>query len=136
VFVSGKYCQPSLMFVGKDRSLPYCGASERCFIHLGSGLTSKHWARLERLARDKHSSLLQKTVNYGRKKFYNIGPRQDYMFEEMKKLSEKYPDFIRMSERRFSTIWGGASLLRMLVSCMQELLAMEDWKWDFVLVLV
>jgi protein xylosyltransferase len=58
------------------------------------------------------------------------------MFEEMKKLSEKYPDFIRMSERRFSTIWGGASLLRMLVSCMQELLAMDDWKWDFVLVLV
>ena len=23
---------------------------------------------------DKHSSLLQKFVNYGRKKFYNIGP--------------------------------------------------------------
>jgi hypothetical protein len=27
--------------------------------------------RLERLSRDKHSSLLQKFVNYGRKKFYN-----------------------------------------------------------------
>jgi hypothetical protein len=26
------------------------------------------------LARDKHSSLLQKFVNYGRKIFYNIGP--------------------------------------------------------------
>jgi hypothetical protein len=32
---------------------------------------------LERLARDKHSSLLQTLVNYVRKKFYNIGPRSD-----------------------------------------------------------
>jgi hypothetical protein len=31
--------------------------------------------RLESLARDKHSSLLRKSVNYDRKKFYNIGPR-------------------------------------------------------------
>jgi hypothetical protein len=26
------------------------------------------------LARDKHSNLLQKSVNYGSKKFYRIGP--------------------------------------------------------------
>jgi hypothetical protein len=30
------------------------------------------------LARDKHSSLLRKFVNYGRKKFYNIKPRLAY----------------------------------------------------------
>jgi len=30
--------------------------------------------RLEKLARNKHSSLLQKSVNYGQIKFYNIGP--------------------------------------------------------------
>jgi hypothetical protein len=65
----------SLMFVGKARSLLLSGACERCFIHLGSSLTSKHETRLERLARDKHSSLLRKSVNYGQKKFYNIGPR-------------------------------------------------------------
>jgi hypothetical protein len=29
---------------------------------------------LERLARGKHSSLLQKSVNYGCKKFYSTGP--------------------------------------------------------------
>jgi protein xylosyltransferase len=40
---------------------------------------------------------------------------------------------IRVSETRFSTIWGGASLLRMLVRCMADLIAMEDWKWDFVI---
>jgi hypothetical protein len=33
--------------------------------------------RLEELARDKHSSLLQRFVNYGRKKFYKIGTRSD-----------------------------------------------------------
>jgi hypothetical protein len=27
---------------------------------------------VEKLASDKHSSLLQKSVNYGRKKFYSI----------------------------------------------------------------
>jgi hypothetical protein len=50
-------------------------APERCFTRVGSGLTCKHYTRLERLARDKHSSLLQKFVTYGRKKFYNIVPR-------------------------------------------------------------
>jgi hypothetical protein len=29
---------------------------------------------MESLAKDKHSSLLRKSVNYGRKKFHNIGP--------------------------------------------------------------
>jgi hypothetical protein len=40
-----------------------------------SGLTRKHYTKLERLARDKHSSLLRKYVNYGNKKFYSAGPR-------------------------------------------------------------
>jgi hypothetical protein len=30
--------------------------------------------RLERIARDKRSSLLRKVVTYDRNKFYNIGP--------------------------------------------------------------
>ena len=55
------------------------------------------------------------------------------MYRQMKELSERYPEFVRISENRVSTIWGGASLLRMLVSCMSELLTMEDWKWDFVI---
>ncbi len=43
---------------------------ERCFTQVGSGLI-----RLERLDRDKHSSLLQKSVNYGRIMFHSLGPR-------------------------------------------------------------
>jgi hypothetical protein len=34
--------------------------------------THKHATRLERLARDKHSSLLRKFVIYGRKKCFNV----------------------------------------------------------------
>ena len=36
--------------------------------------THKHQTRLKRLPRDKHSSLLGKSVNYGRNKFYDTGP--------------------------------------------------------------
>ena len=46
------------MFAGMTMSLPQSGAPEK---------------RLERLARDKHSSFLQKFVNYDRKKFNRIG---------------------------------------------------------------
>ncbi len=43
--------------------------------HLGRLLPSpKRNTKLRRLKRDKHSSLLQKFVNYGRKKFCDVGP--------------------------------------------------------------
>jgi hypothetical protein len=58
------------MFAGKARSLHWSGAPEK----VGSSLTCKHFTRLERLSRDKHSGLLQKPLNYSHKKFYNTGP--------------------------------------------------------------
>ncbi len=36
---------------------------------------SVYYTKLEKLAMDKHSSLLRTFVNYVRKKFYKIGPR-------------------------------------------------------------
>jgi hypothetical protein len=42
VFVHGKPFQPSLLFVGKARSLPYSGAPERFFNRIGSCLTNRH----------------------------------------------------------------------------------------------
>jgi hypothetical protein len=36
-YCNGKPFQPSLMFVGKARSLPQSGAPERCFTPVGSG---------------------------------------------------------------------------------------------------
>jgi hypothetical protein len=74
VFVHGKPFQPILMFVAKVWSLPSSGAPEICLTQVGSSLTCNHQTKLERLARDKHFSFLQKSVNYGRKKFYSRGP--------------------------------------------------------------
>jgi hypothetical protein len=75
------------MFVGK------AGAYPRVEHLVGSGLTRKHWTRLERLARDKRSSLLRKFVTYGRKNFYNIGPRVEINISMMAWLIEK-PELI------------------------------------------
>jgi hypothetical protein len=35
---------------------------------------TQHYTRLEKLTRDKHCSLLQRFVNYDRKKVYNVVP--------------------------------------------------------------
>ncbi len=48
----------------------------------GPNLVQKHLTRLERLARGKHSSLLRKSVNYGRNKFYSTGPKAGERFDE------------------------------------------------------
>jgi hypothetical protein len=44
------------------------------FTWAGPSLVCKHHTRMERLVRDKHSSLLQKSVNYSCTKFYSTGP--------------------------------------------------------------
>ncbi len=71
---SGKPFQSSLMFGSEARSLPQSGAPGRCLIWVGSILTHKHQIGLKRFARDKHSSLLRKSINYSRKMFYSTGP--------------------------------------------------------------
>lgn len=38
-----------------------------------------------------------------------------------------------MARKRFSTIWGGASLLKMLLESMKDLLEKPSWHWDFVI---
>lgn len=53
------------------------------------------------------------------------------MYRELLKLEEKV-DNIRLARTRFSTIWGGASLLTMLLASMTELLYLQ-WRWDFVI---
>ncbi len=85
MFVSGKPFQPSLEFVGKARSLSQSGAPERLLNRVGSGLTHKDKTRLERLARDKHSSLLRKSINYGCNKFFILPPGHfaEFVLSEM-----------------------------------------------------
>ncbi len=80
MFVSGKAFQPKEMFVGKAKSLPKW--SNFGFSPLGQalGLTCTQKTKIEKLASDKHSSLLRTFVNYDRKKFHNIGPVQKTFF--------------------------------------------------------
>jgi hypothetical protein len=59
VFFPGQPLQLSLKFVGKAGAYP-----------------REAPLRLDRLARDKHSSLLLKSVNYGLKRFYSTGPQE------------------------------------------------------------
>ncbi len=51
-FAPGKPFQPSLMFVGKARSLPKSRAPERCFTWVDSCLTHRRYTKLRRLKRD------------------------------------------------------------------------------------
>jgi hypothetical protein len=48
--------EPSLMFIGKARSLPKSGEPKMCFARAGSGLIHKHLTRLESPNKDKYSS--------------------------------------------------------------------------------
>lgn len=46
-------------------------------------------------------------------------------------LEKQFPN-IKLATNRFSTIWGGASLLTMLLSAMKDFFAL-GWQWDFVI---
>ncbi len=70
-FAPGKPIQPSLMFAGKARAFPSKAPFRYSTLGQAPGLIHKHQTRLERLAKDKHFSLLRKSVNYSRKKFYS-----------------------------------------------------------------
>jgi hypothetical protein len=62
----GKSLQCSLMFASKAEA-PFM-----CSTRVSSDLTCKHYARLERLARDKNSSLFRSFVKYDCKKLYKV----------------------------------------------------------------
>ncbi len=59
------------MFVDKARSQQLKGVS----LGLAPALLPNIRLSWKRIARDKHSGLLQKSVNYDCKKFYNFDPR-------------------------------------------------------------
>ncbi len=63
--------QPDLICEDKARSLPQIGASKCCLTFGQPYLKTIYQA--ERPARDKHSSLLRRFVNYGRKRFITLG---------------------------------------------------------------
>lgn len=48
----------------------------------------------------------------------------------MVELAQHY-DNVRVTPWRMVTIWGGASLLRMYLRSMKDLLEIPGWAWDF-----
>ncbi|XP_076034140.1 xylosyltransferase oxt-like [Oratosquilla oratoria] len=64
--------------------------------------------------------------------YIHVDSRQDYLYRELLKLEATYNN-VRLSRYRRSSIWGGASLLSVLLHCMKEVLLFSDWHWDFVI---
>jgi hypothetical protein len=75
VFVPCKPFQDTIAFEGKAGAYPSETPLGCTTLEWAHGLAHKQMTRLERLARDKHFSLLRKFVIYVRKKFYIIGPK-------------------------------------------------------------
>ncbi|XP_069701482.1 xylosyltransferase oxt [Periplaneta americana] len=63
--------------------------------------------------------------------YIHVDARQDYLFRELLVLERSLPN-VRLARNRYATIWGGASLLQMLLTSMNELLE-SGWEWDFVI---
>ena len=60
----------------------------------------------------------------------HVDARQDYLFRSLLQLELEYPN-IRLSRKRHSSIWGGASLLDVLLQSMGQLLEIDS-HWQFV----
>ncbi|XP_049874059.1 xylosyltransferase oxt [Pectinophora gossypiella] len=63
--------------------------------------------------------------------YIHIDSRQDYLHRKLSVLEEQFPN-IKLARNRFSTIWGGASLLTMLLAAMKDFFRL-GWHWDFVI---
>ena len=63
--------------------------------------------------------------------FFHVDSRSAYLYRSLKELEKKSPN-IKVTDNRYATIWGGASLLKMMISCMREMKSMQ-WNMDFVI---
>ncbi|CAL4109821.1 unnamed protein product [Meganyctiphanes norvegica] len=64
--------------------------------------------------------------------YIHVDSRQDYLFREMQELEKRFSN-VHVSTIRRSTIWGGASLLKILLHCMESILNIKDWHWDYII---
>ncbi|XP_042111759.1 xylosyltransferase 2 isoform X2 [Ovis aries] len=74
---------------------------------------------------------LLKAVYHKQHFFYvHVDERSNYLHREVVELARQYEN-VRVTPWRMVTIWGGASLLRMYLRSMQDLLEVPGWAWDF-----
>ncbi|XP_065659775.1 xylosyltransferase 1 isoform X2 [Hydra vulgaris] len=62
--------------------------------------------------------------------YFHVDSRSDYLYEQVKKLASQFKN-VAVAPWRMATIWGGASLLSMLLQMMEDTLKIKEWKWDF-----
>ncbi len=74
MFFPDKAFQPCGMLVGKVGSLPEIVAPERFSTQVAFCLTHKYCTRLERLVKNKHSSLISPLISYEGKYDFRIWP--------------------------------------------------------------
>lgn len=61
--------------------------------------------------------------------YIHVDSRQEYLYRELLWLEERFGN-VRLARKRFPTIWGGSSLLHMLLDAATELLRMSaDWQY-------
>uniref|UniRef100_A0A0R3RVV9 protein xylosyltransferase n=1 Tax=Elaeophora elaphi TaxID=1147741 RepID=A0A0R3RVV9_9BILA len=79
-------------------------------------------------------------IIYSPKHYYiiHVDIRQQYMFEEMRKLvasiRKSGHENIYLMEKRYATIWAGATLLSMVLDVLKTALYSLNWNsWDFML---
>ncbi|XP_013190874.2 xylosyltransferase oxt [Amyelois transitella] len=63
--------------------------------------------------------------------YIHVDKRQDYLHRKLSVLEKRFTN-IKLATSRYSSIWGGASLLQMLLSSMRDLIALK-WQWDYVI---
>lgn len=63
--------------------------------------------------------------------YIHVDKRQDYLPRKLSVLEKQFPN-IKLATSRYSTIWGGASLLKMLLAAMKDFMSL-GWQWDFVI---
>ncbi|XP_045155245.1 xylosyltransferase 2 [Echinops telfairi] len=74
---------------------------------------------------------LLKAVYHEQHFFYiHVDKRSNYLHREVVELAQQYGN-VRVTPWRMVTIWGGASLLRMYLRSMRDLLEGPGWAWDF-----
>lgn len=76
---------------------------------------------------------LIKTLYHVSHYFYiHVDARQDYLMRNLIEVEKMLPN-VRLSRQRAASIWGGASLLTVLLNAMVELAPDKSWDWDFVI---
>lgn len=62
--------------------------------------------------------------------YFHVDSRSDYLYQEVTQFAAQFEN-CAVAPWRMATIWGGASLLKMLLRMMKDALEIKQWKWDF-----